>query len=700
MKVRIKSVHLKTSAIIVGASAIVWVYLGLQPASLLLICSLGLMAFLQHQSQLELNQVHEKLSAVYDDVDEPIFILDSVEKITFVNQAAKNMFRNKKNSLIGTPMAGLLEVDGVRPSSLQTITDSIQAECSIVLEETKSIPMEISISSHETSVNMSYTVFIRDISARKFYEELLIDAKDDAEALGKSKTEFLATMSHEIRTPMNGVLGMTQLMLDMDLNVEQREAAKVVYSSAESLLTVINDILDYSKIESGKMDLEKIPFNLHASIGEVVELLSGQARAKGLELLVDYDPDTPVALIGDVGRVRQIVMNLLGNALKFTETGHVLVKIKGLPTTAGDVLVKVEIIDTGIGIAKSAQASLFESFTQADASTTRKFGGTGLGLAISRQLVELMGGEIGVESVQDEGSTFWFTFAAEIEKLQVQQMQCIDFSEFAGKRALLLDDHSIGLQILTRMFSNLGFETCGVNCATDCLTKLKEESFDIVVLDYMMPEMDGEELLRRISALPELNPLITLMLTSSGLIGQKERLLAKGLDGYLLKPLIRQDLIVELSRQFNPQTSVVVQPSTKPQEERKFQLRVLLAEDNIVNQKVATKMLEKAGCRVDIAANGAEAIKMWQDFNYQLIFMDCQMPELDGLKATQRIRSLENRNKLKRIPIIALTANAMERDQDACIDAGMDDYVAKPVRRDLLLDAVEKWSGDTPTTVH
>ncbi len=643
-----------------------------------------------------------RLAAIVESSDDAILTKSLDGTILSWNAGAERLYGYRPEEVVGRQITVIVppELAHEVPQILERIRQGERIEhyeTVRVSKDGRQIDVAVTISpvkDRDGSV-VAASAIARDISARKENDRQLAEAHRQAMEASRLKSDFLANMSHEIRTPMNGVIGMTGLLLDTDLTPEQREYAETVRGSAEALLTVINDILDFSKIEAGRLDLEILDFDVRTAVEEAAELLAEQTAAKGLELATLIQPNVPVRVRGDPGRLRQALLNLLGNAVKFTDRGEVVVRASVAEESDDDVLLRFSVTDTGIGIPPEQQGRLFESFSQADTSTTRRYGGTGLGLAITKNLAELMGGTVGMNSLPGKGSTFWFT--ARLGKASELPAPPPTIG-LEGLHVLVVDDNATNRSVLLQNLRGWGIRAATAADGFEALEMLAaaattDDPFRVAILDYHMPGMDGLELARAIRGDDALADVRLVLLTSSGRRGDAARAHQSGIESFLTKP-VRQSV---LCRSLTTVLGLPGPESDKPLLTRyslsEMQARerphLLVVEDNVVNQKVAAALLEKLGYRVDVAANGIEAVEALTRISYAAVLMDCQMPEMDGYEATARIRELGGDRA--NTPIIAMTAGAMKRDEERALAAGMDDYLSKPVKAEELGEVVQRW---------
>jgi PAS domain S-box-containing protein len=646
---------------------------------------------------------------------EPIMVYDAQGRVRSVNRAFMQVFGWWPSELADVTaefvpldkQAELREYTllGIKEGQVQDVETKRRTKDGRLLD----VQISATFMKGENNRVTQIIVILRDITERKRMEEELRQARDAAESANRAKSAFLASMSHEIRTPMNAVIGLTSLLLDTPLTDEQRDYIETVRNSGDALLTIINDILDFSKIESGKMDLECLPLDLRDCVESALDLLASRAHEKSLELLAIVDDAVPSAIKGDITRLRQILINLLGNSIKFTEKGEVTLKVsveegkqtKGeSPASLSTCILRFSVRDTGIGLDEAGISRLFKSFSQVDASTTRKFGGTGLGLVVSKRLAEMMGGTMWVESKGlGHGSTFFFTI--QVESAPPIARVLTSPEQMRGKRILVVDDNANNRLILTKQLQSWQMTSAAVESGFEALSLLERgEKFDLAILDMQMPEMDGVMLAEKIRKLVPVKQLPMVMLTS---LGRREPGWEKLFAAFLSKPVkssqlynvLVETLAKDMIGRAAPARHSAAESLYDPTVGERNPLRVLLVEDNAVNQKLARRMLERFGYRADVAANGLEALEALDRQPYDLVFMDVQMPEMDGFEATRQIRSLLCATRQPRI--VAMTANAMQGDREECLTAGMDDYVSKPIGVNELRSALESaaiWVGD------
>jgi PAS domain S-box-containing protein len=665
----------------------------------------------RRRSESELLESRAHLRAVVDSALDSIVAMDHAGRIIEFNPTAEQVFGFSRAEALGRLLSETIIPPGYRQAHDRGMRRILAGGAPKVLNTRLEIvaqrrdggefPVELTITQSRDSQGLPFfTGYLRDISARKQAEAALLDAKEAAEAANRAKSEFLANMSHEIRTPMNGVIGMTGLLMETEMSDEQREYAQLIQASGDSLLTLINDILDFSKIEAGKLDMERIEFDPRDLLDDLAAMLALRAQEKGLEFVCAQAPDLPRRLIGDPGRLRQILANLVGNAIKFTPRGEVAVSVGIAESLADAALLRFEIRDTGIGIPGDKLGLLFQKFTQVDASTTRKFGGTGLGLAISKRLAEMMGGEIGVVSAAGEGATFWFTARFELgAPAPAAESAPLDLR---GARVLVVDDNATSRTHIETRLRAWGAEAAGAESGPHALARLRAAvdagaAYRLAIVDMHMPDMDGAELGRRIKADPRLRDTLLVLMTSLGQRGDAKQFEAIGYAAYLSKPMRHADLRASLGMLLagaeRPQEHALVTRHTL-REMRHGQARVLVAEDNLINQRVALGMLEKLGVHADVANNGEEVLGALARQAYDLVLMDVQMPEMDGLEATRLIRAGAREVLDPEVIIVAMTANAMKGDAEVCRAAGMNDYLVKPVAAKRLGEVLARWLID------
>jgi PAS domain S-box-containing protein len=703
-----------------------------------------LLSSMQRSERERTERVLQESAAHYWDLFENasdfIYTLDMQRHFTSTNKAAERFLGYTRNDLVGMDITNIATPESIARSRQMRLSKErglawTTYEVELITKDKRHVPVEVSTRFiYRDGEPVGIQGIGRDITERKLAEEalkhardelelrvaqrtsdlrrsnekLLLEnaerrqaeaalrvAKEEAEVANRAKSEFLATVSHELRTPMNGICGMTGLLLETALDSEQREYAEIVRKCSDDLLTIINDLLDFARIEAGKLALNVADFELRPVIEDVLESLAESAHTKGLEIIAPIYANVPHWVAGDPGRLRQVLVNLVGNAVKFTDRGEVAVSVTCGETNATETVVHFAISDTGIGIPAEAQKKLFQAFSQVDGSSTRKYGGTGLGLAISKRLVAMMHGDIGVESTPGQGSTFWFT--ARFPGCTTAS-HVVPRRRLHGLRVLVVDDNATNRGFLTSLLRAWGVD---VDCAADgpsTLTHVQRACreacpYDVVLLDALMTDIDGMTLARTIKADPILAPILLILLTPLGQRASRVREIREECAGYLTKP-VRQSLLYECLAAVHepPWTTQSATPTSTTATHPQLGAKVLVVENNLDKQKVFVHMLECYGCQVDIAPSGREAIHATGQIAYDCLFMDCQMPDMDGYTATAMIRQREVQTR-RHVPIIALTASALPSDRERCLAAGMDDYLPQPANAQDLVTMLRKWTS-------
>ncbi len=649
------------------------------------------------QAEAIIHEQKQYLEALISNSPVAIVTLDKQQKILSSNPAFETLFGYTQQEIIERNLDQLLvnNLHAQAPSYSEQVLQGQSVKKTVQLRRKDGTNADVEI------YGVPLIVSGEIAGVLWLYHDVteLVQARRQAEQADRAKSEFLANMSHEIRTPMNGIMGMIELTLGTDLTNEQFDFLTGARESADALLSVLNGILDFSKIEAGQLQLEIIDFDLRGVVEGVAQTLANRAEVKGLEIASLIDNDVPYYVKGDPVRLRQVLVNLVENAIKFTEKGEVLIRTELVEENSQQAVLRFSVTDTGIGIPYDRQKAIFERFVQADGSTTRRYGGTGLGLTISKQLAEMMGGRIGVESEPNRGSSFWFT--AELEKLPGKAL--LDETEtdgLRGLRVLVVDDNATNRRIFTKMLEGFGCHVTAVGSGVDVMPSLirallVSAPYKLVLLDMQMPNMDGEDILRMIRKEPLTQNITVVVLTSMGRRSELSRLNELGCAGYLLKPVKQSQLLETLTsvigqRKRKDTTGRRRHTLGKPRHIMNQGLHILLAEDNEINQRMTQVLLTKQGCEVDLANNGLEAVDAVQKKQYDLIFMDVQMPDMDGFEATQKIRVFEDKDR--HTPVVAMTAHAMPEDRQRCLDAGMDDYLSKPLDAHKVFEIIERWT--------
>jgi PAS domain S-box-containing protein len=674
---------------------------------------------------LELESSEQRYRQIIESALDAYIGIDSNERIVDWNAQAETTFGWLRSEVVGRSVYDAI-IPVPKHEQARNMIDALlagkQSAIGTRIETTRlhrdghEIPVEVSVSIIRSGGTHRVAAFLRDITGRRRSEQESTAAKEAAEEGSRAKSEFLANMSHEIRTPLNGVIGMTELALGTDLTSEQREYLDTVKLSADSLLSVINDILDFSKIEAGKVELETNDFNLRDTLEGILKTLAFRADEKGLELLCEIAPSVPEFVRGDSNRIRQVLINLLSNAIKFTHRGEVALTVQVDAEERRDRILHFTVSDSGIGIAPEKIEAIFQPFAQADSSTTRKYGGTGLGLSISKRLVELMNGNIWAESQEGRGTQFHFTARLKLSETPGGMGFITPLELLRNVKVLVVDDNRTNRRILEGMLARWEMRPTSVADGETAIIQLSSaqnegDPYALVLTDMHMPTMDGFSLIEQIKKRPELSTAAIMMLTSAGHRGDGNRCQQLGVAAYLLKPIRQSELREAISRVLGARVKngpvFSITPGTLDDvANAAISLRILVAEDNRVNQLLATRLLEKRGHRVDITSNGRDALEAIGKESYDLVFMDVQMPEMDGLEATALLREKEKRDgKGAHQPVVALTAHAVKGDEERCRRAGMDGYLVKPIRTQELEKILEKYvalrsdSTNVPETI-
>ncbi len=659
----------------------------------------------RRRAEEELKTSEARKRAIFETSLDCLIISDEAGRIVEFNRAAEHTFGYKRDEVLGHDMNELLFASSMRLLPTTSADRSVSpADDGLLLGKRLEVPLvrrggetfiaEMAMQPIPLEGTVHFATVLHDITSRKKQEAELQQAKEAAEAASQAKSAFLANMSHEIRTPMNAILGMTGLVLDSDIPAEQREQLLIVKDSAESLLSLINDILDFSKIEAGRLDLNEHPFRLRDRLGDTMRSLSIRAHDKGLELACHISPNVPDNLIGDVGRLRQVVINLVGNAIKFTEQGEVVLDVDVEQQSEKQATLHLQVQDTGIGIPADRHVGIFEAFEQLDSSTTRRFGGTGLGLAISQKLVHLMGGRIWVQSQPGAGSTFHFTARFELADGPPTVVSRQALQSLRGLLVLVVDDNATNRVILEEMLVNWGMRVRVAGSAAEAeklisIAREQQQPYQLLLTDVHMPERDGFQLVEQLRHSADLSDLRIVLLTSGDHPDDLARCRALRVSRYMAKPVKQSELLEAIGEAFGVPVIIGAEGDRQSREAHVTGRNILLVEDSVPNQKLAQGLLRKFQHHVTVANDGVEALKAWKSQPFDLILMDVQMPHMDGLEATRLIRKREAALN-RRIPIIAMTAHAMKGDEELCLEAGMDAYVAKPIRPSELYDAIDR----------